>query len=88
MQDKSHLASAGLDTLGSQDGAEDSSGSSGGNAEASQGGRWGAAPASDALRAWRAATREVNSTFLLHRCMSPSAAANSDTLSGRQLPNP
>lgn len=78
MPDKSHLAPAGLDTMGSQDGAEDGSGggSNGGNAEAPKGGRWGAAPASDALKAWRAATREVGFASLLHRCMSPSAAAS------------
>jgi hypothetical protein len=61
MLDKSHLAPAGLDTMGSQDGAEDGSGGSGNGAEALKGGRWGAAPASDALKAWRAATREVAS---------------------------
>lgn len=63
--------------MGSQDGAEDSSGGgSGYEAEAPQGGRWGAAPASDALKAWRAATREVGSTVFLYCCMSSSTPAN------------
>lgn len=58
LQCRVHIFAAGLETLG-HGGESDAEAASGGG-QPPAGGRWGASPASEELRAWRGGTREVH----------------------------